>query len=645
MVDLGSMSGLPAVLKAAKDACKHCGYPSDRHAEGGKGACVVKGAACGGYEPGSFRPLLGSDFWVTAHAATDKSEANRRLSRTAVLAKGLPGWKALLKATTAANQPDRFDTKPRLSLEELAGFGAGSWMVLTGAAGTPLADACFLDPDAAYAARTKADAQALLKPQGDLKKAIRAVAGRYAELFGKDNLVLEVGLMDAENVPAAGLAATAVRWLAKQDGYRVVAAPDVYYPGPDDAADQRVMVANSEDVDLPLEEVHKRLGRGEFVAHQQFFRSRNYHLPSGEQMLAAGHTAGELSASLLVAEVCETAKVFGKPLMPAFDCPGGKSPDEHLRELCREGWRRKVRGLIPKAREAEYSERVKHELGVFSRAQLSSYFLVTQDFNRYAQVELKCKKSRGRGSAAGCLVSFLLDITDCDPIKYGLSFERFYNDARNDPATGRVAMPDIDCDFPSGKRDAVVDYIRRRYGTDRVAHLATFTELRGREAMTAVLRAHGWGTFEERKAITKLFPETAKVADDLQEMLETDGEATLIGWVLENSAKEMKEWVTVEEDGSLTGPLARHFEQAIRLEGVKKNQGRHPSAIVITPGPIEDIAPLVHDKTADSLTIGFDMHSADPVGLVKWDCLSVTILDKIQTACEFAKYGRALTKN
>lgn len=645
VVDLGSMSGLPAYVKACRDACGSCGYPSDRHADGGKGPCVVKGAGCAGYAPGRVRPLLGSDFFVCARPAADKAEENRRLSRTAVVARDLAGWKGLIKATTAANRPEHFEDRPRLDLEALAGYGRGHWTVLAGGVGSDLADACFLDPDAAYAARTREDAKLLLKPQKDLQKALVAAAGRYADLFGRESVVLEACLVDAQNMPAAGLVAAAVRWLAKKEGYPVVAAPDAYYPTQDDAADQRVMLANSPDVNLSLDEVYQRLAAGRPVAGSRFFRSRNYHLPSGQELLDAGHTPEELNASLLVAERSEAFDVFNRPLMPTFDCPDGKDPNLYLRELCREGWRRKVQGRVPKDREAVYAERVKAELAVFAKADLASYFLVTQDYIRYAHHELKCWPSRGRGSAAGCLVSHLLDITDCDPIKYDLSFERFYDDSRNDPAKGVFSVPDIDTDFPPDKREGVIAYVRKKYGPDRVAHLATFTELRGREAITAVLRAHGWGTFDERKRITAVLPDPARISDQLQEMLEEDGQATVVGWALENKAEQLKQWVTVEADGSLSGPLARQFEQAVRLEGVKKAQGRHPSAVVISPVPLDEVVPLVHDKSSDNLVIGFDMHSSEPVGVVKFDFLSLAALAKLQSASEFAQYGRAVTVN
>lgn len=641
--DYGSVSGVPAFVKACKDACAHCGFPSDRHAEGGKGACVVAGADCPGYAKGGVRPVLGSDFFVPAGPAADKSPANRRLSRTAVLARNLAGWKGLVKATTAANRPEHFDGRPRLALDALAAHAGGNWLVLNGAAGSPLADACFLDPDAAYAARTRADAQLLLKPQKDLKQSLTALSGRLRDLFGRDNLVLEVGLMDAANVPAAGLLAAAMRWLAGREGIPLVAAPDAHYPTQDDAADQRVMLANSPDVDMTLDEVAAHQAAGRAVPHGRFFRSRNYHLPSAEEMLAAGHTAAELAASLRAAERCEAFDIFSRPLMPAFDCPGGRAPSEYLRELCREGWRRKVQGKVPKDREAVYADRVRMELDVFARFNLETYFLVTHDFCRHAQVDLKCWPGRGRGSAAGCLVSHLLNITDCDPIKYDLSFERFYDDSRNDPAKGEFELPDIDCDFPPDKRDLVKDYVRGKYGADRVASLATFTELRGREAVTAVLRAHGWGTFAERKQVTACLPEPSKIAEQLQEMLEADGYATVVGYALESTPERFKEWVTVGADGSLSGPLARHFEQAMRLEGVKKAQGRHPCAVVIAPVPLDDFVPLVHDKSSDYLTIGFDMGAALAMGCAKFDFLSLAALSKLNSAAEFARHGRALT--
>jgi DNA polymerase III alpha subunit len=175
----------------------------------------------------------------------------------------------------------------------------------------------------------------------------------------------------------------------------------------------------------------------------------------------------------------------------------------------------------------------------------------------------------GRGSAAGCLVSYLIGITSIDPIKYQLLFERFFNAAR------ASSMPDIDVDVPINKREQIIEYIKNKYGHDKVSQMITFNTMKGRGALKDVLRVYGNIGFEEMNRITKNIPDEAKIADELQEMKEETGEASIIRWALENNSEKLKEWCYIDDNGELQGPLAKRFEQAIRLEGTKSNQSKH----------------------------------------------------------------------
>jgi DNA polymerase-3 subunit alpha len=201
-------------------------------------------------------------------------------------------------------------------------------------------------------------------------------------------------------------------------------------------------------------------------------------------------------------------------------------------------------------------------------------------------------------------------------------------------------MPDIDSDFPSGKRDQIIEYVRTKYGDEHVAQMATFAELQGREAITAVLRAHSWGSFEDRKKVTAAIPDKAAISDELQDMMEEEGEASSIRWTLENKPDALREYCTLNEDGTLEGPLAAHFEQAMRLEGNKKSQGRHPSGIVISPTPLRDEVPMVYDKSTKRMVTGFDMHGVEAAGILKFDILATRASDKILDACVGARTGR-----
>ncbi len=623
--DHGSVSGVPSFIHAMKGACKNCGHQEDKHGNGGKGACLVAGETCEAYEPAPLKSILGSEFYLCKQDAAIRAQENRQLSHLVVLAKNRDGWRNLIKATSAANHPDHFYYKPRLDLEKLASFASNQWIAFSGHPGSDLADACFLDPRAAYGATSEERARELLKPWPDLKRDLTALAGRYRDLFGRDNFFVEVQLIDAVNTPAAAVVAKAMRWVSKELGIPALATPDAHYPAAEDAVDQRVLLCSA--VDTTLAEVGAKLADAEEVGLGGFFRSNRYHIPSFAEM-AAVHEQGELDNTLRVAEMCEAYDITNPPRLPDFVGPSGQAPEEYLTQLCRNGWRRKIVGKIPKDKLDAYGDRVKRELGVLKEFGLSSYFLIVHDYCNYAQTALGCKVPRGRGSAAGCLVSHLLDITDCDPIEHGLLFERFLNPGRLSKA--KFSPPDIDVDFPITKRDQVFDYIRKKHGETYVAQMATFGRMQGREALSAVFRAHSWGSFEERKAVTSHIPDIAKVADDLQEMREETGEASVLRWALEFNAKGLKDYVSENEDGTLEGPLARYFEQALRLEGTRRTQGKHAAGIIISPVPVAEVCPMLYDKSSGHMVAGFEMNDVERLGLLKMDVLSLAVLDKTQ---------------
>lgn len=240
-------------------------------------------------------------------------------------------------------------------------------------------------------------------------------------------------------------------------------------------------------------------------------------------------------------------------------------------------------------------------------------------------------------SAAGCLVSYLIGITSIDPIKYDLLFDRFYNAGRN--AANRVSMPDIDVDVPIDKREDVIEYIKNRYGEDKVSQMITFNTIKGRGALKDVLRVYGNISFEEMNQITKNIPDEAKIADELQEMKEETGEASIIRWALENHADKLRDWCFLDENNQLQGPLAKRFEQAIRLEGVKSNQSKHAAGIAISSSPLRDICPMVYDSKNNQVIAGMEMQDLESIGIIKFDILGVAMLDKVMTIQHILKTG------
>jgi DNA polymerase-3 subunit alpha len=208
----------------------------------------------------------------------------------------------------------------------------------------------------------------------------------------------------------------------------------------------------------------------------------------------------------------------------------------------------------------------------------------------------------------------------------------------NQPANivpSRVSLPDVDMDFEIRQRGSIIEYIRNKYGSEYVGQMLTFTRLQGRGALKDVLRAHGVVTPKEMDIITSCIPGESEISDQLQEMKDADkndggdGEASIIQWAIEHHAKDLKPWVYLDNDGNLQGPLSKYFEQAIRIEGTKKSQSKHPAGVIISKEPLASICPMVYDKTTEEMICGMEMSDMEAMGLVKMDCLGVSVLDKV----------------
>ena len=223
-------------------------------------------------------------------------------------------------------------------------------------------------------------------------------------------------------------------------------------------------------------------------------------------------------------------------------------------------------------------------------------------------------------------------------MKYGLIFERFYNSGRN--TEGRVSMPDIDVDVPINKREDIISYIREKYGENKVSQMITFNTMKGRGALKEVLRVYGNISFDEMNQITKCIPDEAKIADELQEMKDDYGEASIIRWALENNNDKLKEWCSVSKDGNkLKGPLAKRFEQAIRLEGTKSNQSKHAAGVVISSHNLDTMCPMIYDTKNKTTIAGMEMQDLESLGIIKFDILGVAMLDKVMSISDTLSHG------
>ncbi len=324
---------------------------------------------------------------------------------------------------------------------------------------------------------------------------------------------------------------------------------------------------------------------------------------------------------------CEDYNILSKPILPKFQCPNNQSEEEYLKELCREGWRTLLIAQDKVSTEEDkqkYLDRFKEEFDIIKGANLFGYFLIVQDIIKYVN-DMGWLSGPGRGSAAGCLISYLIGITKIDPLEYDLLFARFYNAGRN--SEDHISLPDIDMDVPGNKRDEVITYLKNKYGKDHVSQMITFGRLQGRSAIKEVLRIHEACSFGEMNAITKAIPNEAEISDQLADM-END-ERSIIRWALINNPDELRDFCHINENGELVGEYAEYFQQAIDIEGTFKTQGKHAAGIVISANKLSNVCPMVNPKGSGEKIAGLEMSDLEALGHVKFDILGINLLDKI----------------
>ena len=567
----------------------------------------------------NIKPILGCEFYLSQQDCTVKDDGNRSLSHLCVLAKNKKGWHNLIQAVSKSNDEENYYYKPRLDLNTLGQF-AGDMIAFSGHLGSDLANAIFADHKAAYNAMTIDEVKRYTHPDWDQK--VLEMANRYADVFGKENFFIEIQTIDKENSAAADLVSQGLRYIARKYGFKTVATADSHYPEKHDANDQLLLLSSSLKTSVP--KIRKKLKETGDAAFTGFMRSNNFHIPSLEEIQNV-NTPEEIATAMQIADMCEEYDILGKPMLPKFDCPSAQSEEAYLTSLCREGWKNKLMpsGKINTETDKNiYSERIKSELNVISQANLSGYFLIVRDIvnSVYQKNHIPVP---GRGSAAGCLVSYLIGITQVDPIEYGLIFERFYNAGRN--TADRVSLPDIDIDVPATKRDETIDYIRNKYGNERVGQMVTFGRLQGRSALKEVLRMNEACGYDEMNSITKSLPHEHEVSDQLAEM----EESSVIKWTLMNQPDALRDYCRLNDDGELEGDYAKVFEQAMRIEGTFKSQGKHAAGVVISSHNLDEVCPMVRDKKGSEKIAGLEMNDLESMGHVKFDILGISLMDKI----------------
>ena len=416
--------------------------------------------------------------------------------------------------------------------------------------------------------------------QGQVEKA-RQVAREYREIFGPDNFFLE---LHDHGLPEQKIVNEKLLEISKAEGIPLVAANDVHYLSRQDAGVHDVLLCI-------------QTGKTVEETERMKFETEEFYFKTAEEMEDLfTEYEGALSNSLKIAERCNVEKDFSKRYLPEYHLPEGKNPDDYLKELCYKGLETRYSEITP-----QIKERLEYELQVISKMDYSHYFLIVWDLIEYAKRE-KVIVGPGRGSAAGSLVAYSLGITNIDPLRYSLLFERFLNPER-------ISMPDIDIDFCDDKRDKVMQYVCDKYGQEKVAQIITFGTMAARAAVRDVGRVLAI-PYADVDRIAKLIPVEQKMT---------------IKKALDQS-KDLQALYKEEQYRSL-------LDLSMAVEGMPRHASTHAAGVVIAEEPLINFVPLY--KTADSSVVTqFPMNTLEDLGLLKMDFLGLKTLSIIGEALE-----------
>nr|PZN05491.1 MAG: DNA polymerase III subunit alpha [Bacillota bacterium] len=425
--------------------------------------------------------------------------------------------------------------------------------------------------------------------KGEYEKARRA-ALEFNDIFGEGNFYLEIqdhGLKEQKLVNPELVN------LSRETGIPLVATNDVHYILKSDADFHDAMLCIQTGKTVKDEDRLK-------------FDTSEFYLKSEEEMRRLfPHLAEACDNTVRIAERCNVELEFGKVHLPRFEVPAGFTEDSYLEKLCYEGLRKRYTEITP-----EIKNRLDYELEVIKKMGYSSYFLIVWDFVNFARKN-GIMVGPGRGSAAGSLVAYCLYITNIDPLKYNLLFERFLNPER-------VTMPDIDVDFCYERRQEVIDYVVSKYGADRVAQIGTFGTMAARAAIRDVGRVFGY-PYGEVDAVAKMVP---------MELGMTIEKALTIN-------PELKKLYTENEK------IRKLLDTAKALEGFPRHASTHAAGVVISSQPLVELVPL-HRVGDSTVSTQFTMTALEELGLLKMDFLGLRTLTVIQDALRLIKRSRGL---
>lgn len=398
---------------------------------------------------------------------------------------------------------------------------------------------------------------------------------------------------------------------------------DTYYCEREHAPLHRIILCSKMKTTIP--KITRSLANKEDVENSVFFETNDFYLKDKTEVSKILTEDPSIEVFDEIFNKCENYNILSQPMLPKFDTPDGQTQKEYLRELARDGWTKLLSEKItdPELKKV-YGDRFRSEYEVIEEAKLFGYFLIVWDVINYC-VTQGWMVGPGRGSAAGCLISYLIGITQIDPIEFDLLFERFYNAGRN--TDDHISLPDIDMDVPGGKRDEIIAYLKDKYGQNNVSQMLTFGRLQGRSALKEVLRVNNACGFSEMNEITKSIPDEAAISDQLAEMDEED--RSIIRWALLNNPDDLRDYCFINESGELEGDYSELFQQAIDIEGTFKTQGKHAAGVVISAEELYKVCPMVNPKSGTEKIAGLEMADLEALGHVKFDVLGINLLDKL----------------
>lgn len=515
-----------------------------------------------------IKPIIGCELYVSPTTRTDRSfrSSGTASNHMVVLCKDETGYHNLCRLSSAGFL-EGFHYRPRVDDELLAQYHEG-----------------LIATSSCLAGRIPRAVN-----EGDIDAAEEHIR-KYVEIFGRENFLIE--LMD-HGMPEEAKVNPVLRQLAEKHGLMLIATNDCHYIDKEDAAAHEALLC---------------MQTGSTLEEERRFRfpSSEFHFRSPEEMRERFADCPEaLTNTILVAERCNLDLPLKKHLIPKFQTPAGEPKEAYLRALAYQGLAERY-GDPPAQR---LIDRLDYELGVIESMGFVDYFLVVWDLIKYAR-EAGIPVGPGRGSGAGSLVAYSLRITNIDPMRYNLLFERFLN-------PDRVSMPDFDIDFCFERRGEMIDYAKRRYGTGNVCQICTFGRMLAKNVIRSVGRVMGM-PYGDVDRIAKLIPDQLKIT--LEESLEKEPQLR----------------------GLINGDpqIARLWQLATRLEGTIFNVGTHAAGVVICDQPLTDHVALFKASGSETVATQAEMSGVEAIGLLKMDFLGLRTLTVVHDTVRMIRKNR-----